>query len=100
VALIEEDRRLTESVRIGLSKDSAELEVSFAADFFDCFKDYLLNKLSAEDYKYFAQRFDKFKTIWNKYAYVDRLNDSQTISKRWIHTIKPTKSATPIYVKT
>ena len=80
MALIDEERRLTEAVRIGLARNVAELEVSFAADFFVCFKDYLLNRLSADDYEYFTQRFDKFKTIWGKYVYANRLNDMLPIS--------------------
>ncbi|MCX5782446.1 MAG: hypothetical protein NT145_07065, partial [Elusimicrobia bacterium] len=74
VKLICEEKRLTEEIRIGFSKDISELEVSFLSDFYGYFKDYLFNTLSADDYKYFIQRFDKFKSVWNKYAYNSTMN--------------------------
>jgi len=69
INLIEEEKRLVEEIRIGFSRDISELEVSFLSDFYGYFKDYLGNTLSANDYKYFVQRFDKFKSVWNKYAF-------------------------------
>jgi hypothetical protein len=66
--LIEEEKRLVEDIRIGFSRDVSELDVSFLADFYGYFQDYLLNKLAADDYAYFMERFDKFQQVWGKYA--------------------------------
>jgi hypothetical protein len=73
VRLIDEEKRLVEEIRIGLSKDVSELEVAFLADFFGYFQDYLLNRLSADDYAYFVKRFDKFQKLWGKYAFRNRV---------------------------
>ncbi|MGA2091087.1 MAG: hypothetical protein ABSH12_06470 [Endomicrobiales bacterium] len=78
VQLIQEEKRLIEELRIALSHDVNEVEISFLADFYDTFKDYLFNKLSANDYEYFVSRFDKFKTIWAKYTYTNHLKDLET----------------------
>src|SRR3989339_91383 len=69
VQLIEEEKRLTQEIRLSLCRDTCELEVSFLADFFQYFQDYLLNRLAADDYAYFTRRFEKFRKIWGKYAF-------------------------------
>lgn len=73
VRLIQEENELIGEIRAGLSHDGAALEVSFLADFFYCFQNYLLNKLTADDYAYFTQQVGEFKTIWGKYVYINRL---------------------------
>ncbi|MEI8218945.1 MAG: hypothetical protein WCG51_07870, partial [Elusimicrobiota bacterium] len=73
--LIKEEKELTEEIRIGFAQDISELEVSFACDFYSYFKDYLFNRLSADDYQYFTERIDKFKQIWTKYTYSDHLKE-------------------------
>ncbi|MCX5782769.1 MAG: hypothetical protein NT145_08775, partial [Elusimicrobia bacterium] len=76
--LVKEEKKLIEEIRIGLSEDIAELEVSFLNDFFTYFEDYLTNKLQSEDYEYFKERFTKFKLVWGKYTYKDKLQDLET----------------------
>ncbi|MGA2090301.1 MAG: hypothetical protein ABSH12_02435 [Endomicrobiales bacterium] len=66
--LIAEERKLVAAIRVSLSSNVSELEVSFLTDFYIYFKDYLLNKLSVEDYAYFCEKFDTFKLVWGKYA--------------------------------
>lgn len=73
IELLAEEQQLIEEIRIGLSQDIDELEVSFLADFFGHFEDYLLNKLSADNYEYFSQKFEKFQLIWGKYAFKNEL---------------------------
>ncbi len=75
IEMIKEERRLIEEVRVGLSADIAELEVSFLVDFFGYFEDYLNNKLSSEDYEYFTVKFPKFKLLWGKYVFKNTLNE-------------------------
>ncbi|MGA2091599.1 MAG: hypothetical protein ABSH12_09110, partial [Endomicrobiales bacterium] len=74
VQLIHEEKRLIEELRVALSKDVNEVEISFLSDFYDTFKDYLFNRLSANDYDYFVSRFDMFKRIWKKYTYSNHLS--------------------------
>ncbi|MHB9154078.1 MAG: hypothetical protein ACYC5N_00120, partial [Endomicrobiales bacterium] len=71
--LLQEEKKLVEAVRVGFSEDISELEVSFLADFFGYFQDYLLNRLSSEDHDYFSRKFDTFQRLWAKYAFTDRL---------------------------
>ncbi len=71
--LIEEEKRMVADIRLALSRDKAEIEVSFAADFFTIFQDYLFASLSADDYAYFSQNFDAFQKIWGKYVYGNKM---------------------------
>ncbi|MGA2091203.1 MAG: hypothetical protein ABSH12_07085, partial [Endomicrobiales bacterium] len=73
--LIDEERRLVADIRISLSENVGEFEVSFLAGFFQFYREYLLNKLSAEDYDYFLTKFDTFRTIWGKYTYKNHIID-------------------------
>ncbi len=75
IRLIDEQRRLVEEIRVAFSNNVNELEISFLADFFSSFKDYLLNSISPEDLTYFWQYFGKFKSVWAKYAFKDRLTE-------------------------
>lgn len=75
VELVREENRLLERLRAALSRDAAEADVSFLTDFYRCFEDYLLNRLSAEDYAYFKDRFAKFKTAWERYVFRNRVLD-------------------------
>lgn len=75
LALIDEERRLIEALRVGFSDNIAELEVSFLADFFGNFADYLHAGLSADNYDYFNRRFGTFRRLWAKYVFVNRLEE-------------------------
>ncbi len=69
VAMLTEERLLIEKIRIALSKNPVELEVSFLSDFFAYFSDYLNSSISADDYAYFNAKYGKFAKLWDKYAY-------------------------------
>jgi cellulose synthase/poly-beta-1,6-N-acetylglucosamine synthase-like glycosyltransferase len=75
IELLQEEKRLAGAIRLGLSENISELEVSFLSDFYQYFQDYLLNRITAEDYEYFAGRFDTFRSTWGKYAFKDRVAD-------------------------
>lgn len=75
ILLTKEERKLIEEIRLGLSQDSTELEISFLVDFFTYFEDYLYNRLTAEDYVYFMQQFDRFQSLWEKYAFQNHIDD-------------------------
>ncbi|MDR1195894.1 MAG: hypothetical protein LBL00_05395, partial [Endomicrobium sp.] len=73
--LIAEERHLTERLRAALSYDQTEIEISFLNDFSGYFKDYLQNKLMADDFAYFDSRFDKFRELYSKYAVINDLKE-------------------------
>jgi len=75
VELINEERVLLNNLRQAFSKNNTEYEVSFLADFYDNFKKYLTNSLTANEYEYFSAKFNKFREIYSKYAVIDRLAD-------------------------
>jgi hypothetical protein len=66
--LCKEERRLIAELRAAFSRSITEEEVSFLADFYFYFENYLINRLSAEDYSYFKTHFERFKTLWGKYT--------------------------------
>lgn len=73
VQLVREERLLVEQLRSAFSRSTPELEVAFLTDYFDCYSGYLLNRLSADDYGYFASRFEKFQSVWGKYTFENRI---------------------------
>ncbi|MGA2090604.1 MAG: hypothetical protein ABSH12_03990 [Endomicrobiales bacterium] len=73
--VLSEERRLLGDIRLGLSQNVSELEVSFLVDFFSYYQDYLRNKLSSSDYDYFTDKFDTFRQLWGKYASVNHVSD-------------------------
>lgn len=78
VELINEERILLNNLRQAFSKNNTEYEVSFLADFYDIFKKYMTNSLTANEYEYFSSKMGKFKELYAKYAVVDRLSDLKT----------------------
>ncbi|MDR3113458.1 MAG: hypothetical protein LBU09_03700 [Endomicrobium sp.] len=75
VELISEERFLVEDIRVALSLNKTELEVSFLSDFFLYFEDYLKASISAADYEYLEKKFDKFLGLWDKYAFYNQISD-------------------------
>ena len=75
VELVEEERILVENIRLALSNNETEFDISFISDFFNCFIDYLNTSITASNYKYFSSKFDKFKILWDKYTYYNQLNN-------------------------
>ncbi|WP_413854137.1 DUF1722 domain-containing protein, partial [Candidatus Ruminimicrobium bovinum] len=74
VKLLEEERTLIENLRISLSKNETELDISFLSDFFSYFTDYLKTSITSDNYKYFAAEFNKFQNLWDKYTYYNQIN--------------------------
>ncbi|GAB1402791.1 hypothetical protein MASR1M68_17020 [Elusimicrobiota bacterium] len=75
VELLNEERILLNNLRQAFSKNNTEYEVTFLADFYNVFKNYLTNNLTANEYDYFSDKIDKFKDIYSKYTVVSRLKD-------------------------
>ena len=72
VELINEERSLTEQIRGALSKNKAELEISFLTDFFKYFKDFMIANISADNRQYFSEKIDSFISLWNKYSFYNK----------------------------
>lgn len=75
VELVNEERTLTEQIRMALSYDATEYEIAYINDFSKYFGDYLSYSLTSSDWNYFKLNFAKFRQIYSKYASVDRINE-------------------------
>ncbi|MGE4385491.1 MAG: hypothetical protein AB7E39_06475 [Endomicrobiaceae bacterium] len=75
VELLNEERILTDQIRMALSYDNTEYEIAFITDFQEYFQNYLKYSLNSQDWQYFKQDFDKFRLLYSKYAVIDRLKD-------------------------
>jgi hypothetical protein len=75
IKLVNEEQRIVEKIRFGLSDGPAELEIAFAVDFYPYLKDYLAASITSGDYKYFSEHFNEFKAVWEKYTYKSALNN-------------------------
>jgi hypothetical protein len=73
--LIGEQRYLIERIRMALSYDDTEAEITFISDFKDYFKAYITASLSKEDWEYAKGRIDKFVSIYEKYSGSYRINE-------------------------
>ncbi|WP_413853440.1 class II fructose-bisphosphate aldolase, partial [Candidatus Ruminimicrobium bovinum] len=72
IELINEERSLIEQIRGALSKNKAELEISFLTDFFKYFKDFMTANISADNRQYFSEKVDSFINLWNKYSFYNK----------------------------
>jgi len=75
VKLVEEERILIENIRLALSNNEAEFDISYLSDFFSYFKDYLNTSITSENYKYFSSKFKRFQQLWDKYTYYNQINN-------------------------
>lgn len=85
VKLVFEERQLIEQIKMALSYNMQEYEITYISDFEKYFKDYLQYKLTETDWAYFKQGFKKFMDIYEKYASVNRIkeieNDFEDLNK-------------------
>lgn len=75
VDLVNEERKLIEQIRMALSYDNTEYEISYINDFSKYFEDYLTYALTSADWKYVKQDMAKFRLLYSKYAVIDRINE-------------------------
>ncbi|MCL2144533.1 MAG: metallophosphoesterase [Endomicrobia bacterium] len=75
IEMVNEEKTLIEKLRISLSYDQTESEISFLNDFYSVFSDYLESKLLSEDFAYFSKRFNTFRELYAKYAVTDNLKN-------------------------
>ena len=75
VKLVQEERQLTEQIRMALSYNKEEYDITYLSDFKKYFEDYLAYKLTEIDWQYFKKGFAKFQQLYNKYAKVNRIKE-------------------------
>lgn len=75
IELVNEERKLIEQIRMALSYDNTEYEISYISDFSQYLEAYLTYSLTSSDWKYVKQDFRKFRLLYSKYAVVDRISE-------------------------
>ena len=68
VVLVAEEKDLIRDIRARFARTVAEQEIGFLSDFFVVAKNYLENKVSAQDYAYYTRTLPLFKSTWAVYA--------------------------------
>ncbi len=63
---------------MALSYDNTEYEITFISDFSKYFEKYLNYSLTAYDWQYYKENYDKFVNLYSKYSTVNRI---ETIEK-------------------
>lgn len=76
--LLMEEEKLINAVRLSLSDDNTEYEISYIADFFGYFKRYLNYELTAYQWQHFEKNFKTFRKLYSKYSVIDRTKDIET----------------------
>lgn len=74
IELVKEEKKLINDIRVGLSKDLTDLEISYLSDFNNIFSKYLSAELTASQWDYFKTGFDKFKQLYAKYSISNDVN--------------------------
>ncbi|MDD5021615.1 MAG: hypothetical protein PHR82_05700, partial [Endomicrobiaceae bacterium] len=74
VELVKEEKELINDIRVGLSKDITDLEISYLSDFNNVFSKYLLAELTASQWRYFKVGLNKFRQLYAKYSISDDVN--------------------------
>ena len=74
IELLNEERVLLNNLRQAFSKNETEYEISFLTDFYAVFRDFFTNKLTANNYEYFASKEQQFINIYSKYSIVNRIS--------------------------
>ncbi|MDR1195084.1 MAG: M48 family metalloprotease, partial [Endomicrobium sp.] len=75
IELISEQRHLIERIKMALSYNDTEAEITYISDFKGYFKDYITASLPKEDWEYVKGRLDKFISIYEKYSGSTHLNE-------------------------
>jgi hypothetical protein len=73
-SLIVEEKQLLAELRKRMAECNAEKDVVFISEYFNQLKACLKGKISASDYDYLKQNFNRFNMHWAKYIGSDRIN--------------------------
>ena len=75
VKLLKEEEHLISQIRMALSYDDTEYEITFISDFFSYFEKYLNYSLTAYDWQYYKDNYDKFIELYSKYSSINRIKN-------------------------
>ena len=73
IQLLKEEEHLISQIRMALSYDNTEYEITFISDFFNYFEKYLNYSLTAYDWQYYKENHDKFIELYSKYSSINRI---------------------------
>lgn len=82
ITLLKEEEHLISQIRMSLSYDNTEYEITFISDFFSYFEKYLNYSLTAYDWQYYKENFDKFTELYSKYSSINRIKSVEQDFKK------------------
>ncbi len=71
IELAEQEEELINEIQINFAQTGYEKDVLFLKKYFGLLESYLNNKITADEYGYFENNKEKFKTLWAKYVDID-----------------------------
>ena len=75
VAMLDEERRIAEDIRMAFCSSEEEVEISFLSDFYIYLETFLNTKITAADYDFFEKEYPRFEKIYSKYAFKNTLSE-------------------------
>ena len=75
IEFAEQETELINEIELNFAQTGYEKEVLFLKKYFGFMESYLNNKITADEYKYFENNRERFKTLWSKYIDVDGIID-------------------------
>lgn len=75
VAMLGEERRIAEDIRMAFCSSEEEVEISFLSDFYIYLESFLNTKITAADYDFFEKEYPRFEKIYSKYAFKNTLSE-------------------------
>ena len=74
VALIDEERKIAEDIRVAFSRNDTEIEISFLGDFYSYLEAFLNTRIISGDYDFFEAEYDRFERVYSKHSYGNGLS--------------------------
>ena len=99
VAMLDEERRIAEDIRIAFSSTPEEIEISFLSDFYAYLESFFNTKITAADYEFFEKEYPRFEKIYSKYAFKNTLSSMSEDIKFLMEYYKINKDRNAIFVK-
>lgn len=75
--LIKEEKKLTNAIRVFLSKNKTELEIAYLCDFKKYFKGYVLAQLTPAQWNYVKTGIDTFVELYSRYSILNDVTKMQ-----------------------
>jgi hypothetical protein len=71
IELVEQEEELIDDIETSFAQNGYEKEVLFLKKYFRLIESYLMNKITADEYRYFENNRERFKLLWTKYVDID-----------------------------